>query len=222
MNSVVHVVFHTELSIPHYLASSFGKILTLLGYRLSDLPLFWRTSLLTGPSCQVTAANEDLDRGCSGERLRQGSKDLFAYQRNVRVNAWGHRWNIFSFNFIRNRSSSSFIKKEHHSQFQSPAPPTPTQSRLYKMKVPCPWERLDPGALRHWLGVTEHSLVARQSLSLKHDIMFCGFRYMELFSAALPVFFFFVSLWSIHAAFSSRTLLYSRRWMSLLLKLWLD
>lgn len=91
MNLVVHVVFHVELSIPHYLASSFGKNLTLFGHRLSDLPLvsalFWRISLLTGLSCLVTAANEDLDRGCSGERLRQGqlAKGLFAYQRIVHV-----------------------------------------------------------------------------------------------------------------------------------------
>lgn len=77
MNSVVHVVFYTNLSIPHYLASSFGKNWTLFGYRLSDLPpvsaLFWCINLLTGLLCLVTAAKEDLDRGCSGERLRQGS-----------------------------------------------------------------------------------------------------------------------------------------------------
>lgn len=64
MNSLVHVVFHTELSIPHYSASSSGKNVTLSGYRLSDLPLFWQISLLTGLSRLVTAANEDLDRGC--------------------------------------------------------------------------------------------------------------------------------------------------------------
>lgn len=87
MNSVVHVVFHTELSISRYLASSFGKNMTLVGYRRSDLPparaLFWRISLLTGLPCLVTAANEDLDRGCSGEQLATG---LFAYRRIVRVN----------------------------------------------------------------------------------------------------------------------------------------
>lgn len=99
MNSVVHVVFYTNLSIPHYLASSFGKNLTLFGYWLSDLPpvsaLFWRL-----------AANEDLDRGCSGERLRQGSigKRSFCLSRNCPFDRLrSHiKHTAFSFNFIWN------------------------------------------------------------------------------------------------------------------------